>query len=159
MHRGFTDEFSREQQPPIPRSRPTQTGFIVPQVHPPAYGLAPHGEDVVMGHWPQASPRQSQNLALHGQQAPVSKESPAPSFRELSISSSERGSSSGRSASPGRAERKRQEEDEKARRGTAKGDSKKRGADEGAKKKSGDSRQKEADTAKDKARKGRHTRP
>lgn len=111
-----------------------------------------------MGYQPQGSLSPSEDLGLYRQQTTVNRISPAPGERGLSISSLEPDSSSGRSASPTRAETKRKKDDEKARRSTAKGNSKKK-ADEGAKKKSGDSRQREAHRAKDKAKKGRYTRP
>lgn len=75
------------------------------------------------------------------------------SNRDISISTS-----SGRSASPNRAVAKRQE-DEKAHRKTTKGDSEKKKTSGGGGKRSGDSRQKKANEAKDQGKQSRRPRP
>ena len=103
--------------------------------------IAEHGHNVFLGHSPVSSLSQSQNAGMYGQQTTVNKEADAFSNRGISISSS------GRSLSPKEAEAKRQEENERARRRTAKRDSEKK-AHEGDGKKPGDSRQKNADKAK-----------
>lgn len=112
-----------------------------------------HEQDFIPGQLPQGFQNQSQYAGLYGQEAPIDRGNLAASEGKTPISSS-----SGRSASPTRAETKRQEEDEKARRKTTKRGSDKK-TDEDAGKESGDRHQKKADKAKDQAKKGHRPRP
>ncbi|KAL9138713.1 MAG: hypothetical protein Q9175_000068 [Cornicularia normoerica] len=122
--------------------------------HPPSQVSNPEYEqDFIPCQLPQSSQAQSQNAGFHELQTPVSRENLASSEGETPISSS-----SGRSASPTRAGRNRQEEDERARRQTAKG-RRERKVDNDDGKKLNDTRQKKADKAKDPAEKGHRSRP
>ena len=82
-------------------------------------------EDLSPDQLSESFQAQAQHAGLYEQQIAASREDPASSNGQTPFSSS------GRSVAPTQAETKRQERDEKARRGTAKDDSKKK-ADEGA---------------------------
>ncbi|CAF9937544.1 MAG: hypothetical protein ALECFALPRED_007285 [Alectoria fallacina] len=142
-------------EPPVPPDIRPVPGSLSTVSHPQFQFSNPeeYEQDFIPDQLPQGFQNPSQYAGLYGQEAPIDRGHLAASETKTPISSS-----SGRSASPTRAETKRQEEDEKARRKTTKRGSEKK-TDEDAGKKSGDRRQKKADKAKDQANKGHRPRP